>query len=238
MRFYEKAGIEAIVFDFDGTLAETPLDFGEMKRQLAILARNYLPSVSIAPSMPALEWLASVAVEVQEYSSMKTAEEFRSKAETLIFDIEMHAAGKGKLFPYTRSMLRKLDSLRIRTAIITRNCTEAVRIVFPDLDDYCACLLTRDHVPHVKPNPEHLLRALNVLSALPGNALMVGDHPMDVETGKRAGALTAGVLSGKSSHEDLIRSGADFVARSCEALMDVLDGESLLQWKGSRSHEN
>jgi phosphoglycolate phosphatase len=51
---------------------------------------------------------------------------------------------------------------------------------------------------------------------------MVGDHPLDIHTGKCAGARTAGVTSGNTSAEDFGRSGADWIARDCDALITQL----------------
>ncbi|NTW37981.1 MAG: HAD family hydrolase, partial [Syntrophobacteraceae bacterium] len=85
---------------------------------------------------------------------------------------------------------------RVKAAVITRNCEEAVRLVFPDVDRYCGGLLARDHVPKVKPDPDHLLRALEVLACGVEGVVMVGDHPLDVETGKRAECSRPGFPAG------------------------------------------
>ncbi|MEN6441144.1 MAG: HAD-IA family hydrolase, partial [Syntrophobacter sp.] len=117
----------------------------------------------------------------------------------------------------------------IKTAVITRNCDAAVRIVFPDILDYCHCFLARDHVRSPKPDPAHLLRALEVIGAGPATALMVGDHCIDIETGKAAGVLTAGVGSGNVSREELSRAGADWVAGDCKELVSILLKEGMLR---------
>ena len=152
----------------------------------------------------------------------------RSALQSLIKDIELDAAYRGSLFPFTRSILQTLGQEGIKIAIITRNCEEAVRIVFPDLDRYCGGFLARDHVRRVKPDPDHLLRALETIEAVPETALMVGDHPLDIQTGQRAGILTAGVWSGTATEEELARSGADLTARNCEELITVLRERSLI----------
>jgi phosphoglycolate phosphatase len=116
-------------------------------------------------------------------------------------------------------MLAALAAMGVPVAIVTRNCPEAVRAVFPDVDALCPCLLTRDDVPSVKPDPDHLLRALGMLGRTPAQALMVGDHPMDIVTGQRAGTLTAGVVSGESPAHALHEAGAHVVADHCGVLM-------------------
>lgn len=222
MSGHERGKIEAVVFDFDGTLAELHLDFGEMKQRLGALAGEYLPSPLPLPAVPALEWLEVLQAEIRgarEGSEIG----FRRRAEQLITDMEMEAARRGALFPFTRSVLEALRGRSIKVAIITRNCGRAVRHVFPDMDRYCAGFLAREDVPRVKPDPDHLLRALRKILAAPQAALMVGDHPIDIKTGLGAGVLTAGVSSGSATREDLSRTGARWTAGNCEELMRMLD---------------
>ena len=219
--------IESFIFDFDGTLAELRLDFPEMKRRLRVLAQDYFFEVLETPKVPALEWLEALLAALKQKNGT-AALDLEKRANALIKAIEIEAAHRGSLFPFTRSLLHELREDGIKVAIITRNCEAAVRIVFPDLDRYCAGFLARDHVLRVKPDPDHLIRALQHLSASSESALMVGDHPLDMQTGKSAGVLTAGVWSGNASEEDLIRAGACLTARNCQELILDLKARSLL----------
>jgi phosphoglycolate phosphatase len=224
---HQSVKLKAIIFDFDGTLAELRLDFAQMKRQLRILAQDYFPQLPETPNVPALEWLETLCFNLHQRDKA-VALEFEERANSLITGIELEAAHRGSLFPFTRSILQELREDRIKVAIITRNCEAAVRIVFPDLDQYCAGFLARDHVHRVKPDPDHILRALEKIAAPPESALMVGDHPLDMQTGKRAGIMTAGVWSGYASQEDLVRAGANLTARNCRELILALKAQGLL----------
>ncbi len=219
--------LEAIIFDFDGTLAELRLNFPEMKRRLGVLAQEYFPEPLAPPNVPALEWLEDLTARLH-HRDEDAAQELEARANALIQAIEIEAAHGAVLFPFTRPLLRELQEEGIRVAIITRNCEEAVRMVFPDIDRYCAVFLARNHVHRVKPDPAHLFRSLEAIAAAPASALMVGDHPLDVQTGKSAGIRTAGVWSGNASADDLARAGADFTARNCEELIAILRTRSLL----------
>ncbi len=227
MHRQSKQKLQSIVFDFDGTLAELHLDFPAMKRQISALAQEYFDNSPPSPNVPALEWLEALVGRLRE-SEPLAASELERRAVALIRDIELDAAHRGSLFPFTRSILQTLGQEGLKVAIITRNCEQAVRIVFPDLDRYCGGFLARDHVRRVKPDPEHLLRALKTIAASPETALMVGDHPLDIQTGQRAGTLTAGVWSGTATEMDLERSGADLTARNCRELIMVLKERNLI----------
>jgi len=216
-----------MVFDFDGTLAELRLDFSEMKTRIAALAEKFPGPAPPQTSLPVLEWLSCLEDNIRSSDGV-LAGDFRMQAFALIADMEMESARNGVLFPFTRPLLKKLLQNGIKTAIITRNCDAAVRLVFPDIENYCAAFLARDHVPDPKPNPAHLIRALDAIHADSATAVMVGDHPLDIQTGKAAGIRTAGVSSGNMSKEELRRSGADWVADDCEDLLEILIGTGLL----------
>lgn len=227
MKIARQLNIAGVVFDFDGTLAELHLDFAQMKRQIGLLYADICNGAPNGPSQPALEWIESLTADLTTRDPV-SASAFRRRAHELIVDMEIEAAHRGRLFAFTRPILEQLRAAEVRTAIITRNCETAVRIVFPDVDECCDGFLSRDHVARVKPDPDHLLQALRHICVTPGAALMVGDHPIDIRTGLLAGVLTAGVFSGNASRADLEQSGAGWVARSCLELMRQLQSARLL----------
>jgi phosphoglycolate phosphatase len=215
--------IESFVFDFDGTLAVLRLDFAEMKLRLNSLAGSYLVQTPPAPFLPVLEWLTWLDNSIRESGGDSNG--FRQKALLLISQMELQAAGRGALFPFTRPLLKRLKENGAKIAIITRNCEAAVRLVFPDISDYCSAFFSRDHVSSPKPDPAHLLHALDSIGADLRTSIMIGDHPIDIQTGKAAGVMTAGVCSGNISKEELVRAGADWVADDCQKLIELLDSE-------------
>lgn len=233
-----KTCVQAMIFDFDGTLAHLTLDFGVMRQRAMHAARAVADRTgqtahplacgtsSALPAddgRPMLEWLETAHRHLAQTCPV-TADDMLRSARQAIEDVEVDAAGKGALFPWTRAMLDALRKDGIATAVITRNCRKAVLAVFPDVLDYCVCLLTREDVPQVKPHPDHLLRALAHTGTAPERSLMVGDHPMDIATGKAGGTLTAGVASGSTPHGLLAAEKPDFMARDCMDLYEQLRG--------------
>jgi len=88
--------------------------------------------------------------------------------------------------------------------------------------------MAREDTPRVKPHPDHALALLMRLGVAPGAALLVGDHPLDIETARRAGVFSAAVLSGHASREDLAAANPDFLAEDCPALIASLRGSGQL----------
>ena len=129
--------IQSIIFDFDGTLAVLTLDFGDMKRRLGAMASNYIDDFPQVDGMPALEWVQVLTRAVSDELGRETGLEFNTRCRFLIMDMELAAARRGELFPFVRTMLTDLRERGVSTAVVTRNCTPAVKTVFPEIGEYC-----------------------------------------------------------------------------------------------------
>lgn len=212
--------LAAVVFDFDGTLAELVIDFNVMKHRVMRTAAGYLPVVPEANGAPVLEYAATLARAMTGDRGRR----FLDEVAELIRTMEIEAAANSHLFPQTKPGLLALADAGIPCGIITRNCRAAVDRVFPDAAAFVGVVLTRDEARHVKPDPRHLLDALRALGAEPARSVMVGDHPMDLATGKAAGTLTAGVASGRVGLEELGRAQPDYLARDVGELLRQMLG--------------
>lgn len=219
----KRLSLRGIIFDFDGTLAQLNIDFARMRQGVLSLISGY--RVPIPPDglgdLLVLEMIAAGAVLISQYEPGKEAE-FTGRAQRLIASIETGAARKGALFDGTRDMLTRLQREGIRTGVVTRNCLAAVQTLFPDIHQYTQAVITRDQTPHVKPHPHHLLMMLQQLDLTAVETAMVGDHPLDITTGKDVGTFTIGVLSGYSRREALEQAGADLVLDAATDIPSVL----------------
>jgi phosphoglycolate phosphatase len=111
----------------------------------------------------------------------------------------------------------------IKIGIITRNCEEAVRRVFPKIDQFCDVFISRNSVKKVKPHPDHLFSAIEALNVSSGEAVMIGDHTIDIQAGKRAGMMTIGVLTGRTTKEEFEKAGAGHVLREASEIAMLLE---------------
>lgn len=209
---------DAIIFDFDGTLAELTIDFDLMRRKVRALAMAFLPACPETNGQPVLEMVEALAAIIGK-DDPDLGREFHTRCRLTIVAQELDAARDGRLFDFTRPMLSELRARGVATGIITRNCTAAVRSVYPEVEKECDVFIGREDAVRVKPDPIHLTAALDRLGVAPGRALMVGDHPMDVVTATRAGAHGAGVLSGHTAKEELLKAKPRHVAADCMELL-------------------
>jgi phosphoglycolate phosphatase len=139
------------------------------------------------------------------------AETFYQESHHILHEVEMRAADKGKLIPEAEATLKSLREKGIKVGIITRNCEDAVRRVFPNIDQFCDVFISRNSVKKVKPHPDHLSSAMKALEIAGEEAVMIGDHTIDIQAGKRVGMRTIGVLTGRTKREEFEKAGADYI---------------------------
>ncbi len=212
---------DAVVFDFDGTLAKLNIDFSMMRNSVMELLLSYGVHMDGLRSLFVLEMIEEGKVILDKNQPAK-GEEFFRRACNLIRDIEVEGARRGELIKGIKEMLFELKARRVKIGIATRNCSEAVMEVFPDISSFCHTVVTRESTRSVKPHPEHLLTVLRNLGVKAGTSAMVGDHPMDIRVGKEAGTLTVGVLTGYSGADALAEAGADLIIKSAADIIHHL----------------
>jgi phosphoglycolate phosphatase len=207
--------IRAVLFDFDGTLVEQHIDFALMRRAVLQLAVRYGLDAAPLASMYALELVAHAEHLLGDGAGGR-GRAFAAEAQQAILDIELEAAAEARPFPGVRDLLGRLPPLRV--AIVTRNCRAAVELVLSRHHFPYDVLLTRDDTPHVKPDPRHLLAALQLVGVPGEQAVMCGDHPMDVLVGKRVGARTVGVLPAGAAPDYFADAHPDLIVHSVAEL--------------------
>jgi phosphoglycolate phosphatase len=212
---------DAILFDFDGTLATLNLDFADMRRRVLALAVTQGLPLDALQGLYILEMVEHAAVLLRQHRA-DLAEAFYRTAHQLLQDIEVEAAQSSSLLPGVPELLQALRQRRIGVGIVTRNCAAAVRRMFPQLDEYCQAFLPRDQVTQVKPHPGHLQTALERLGSSPTRTIMVGDGVLDIQAGKALGMFSIGVLSGETSRASLLAQGANLVLTSAAELLPYL----------------
>jgi phosphoglycolate phosphatase len=137
----------------------------------------------------------------------------------------MKAAEEGRLIPGTEATLKSLRMKGINIGIITRNCEDAVRKVFPGINDFCDVFVSRNSVKKVKPHPDHLTCVMELLKTSGEEAVMVGDHITDIQAGKRVGMETIGVLTGRTKKEEFERAGADYILKDVSEIYKIVEGD-------------
>ncbi len=187
------AALQAVLFDLDGTLVETHIDFPAMTQAMHHLAQEAGVPESVTAGKDILSLVEAAAEDVRGRGGDGAA--LRRTGFAQLEEMEVEGCSRPELLPGTRELLTALMVRGTKVGIVTRNCRRVsvgllARFALPH-----HLLLTRDDVLRTKPNPEHLWDALRLLDVPPSNAAMVGDHWMDIQAGVRADcAATLSVL--------------------------------------------
>ncbi len=131
--------------------------------------------------------------------------------------------------PYNgvETMLPILRKMGIRTALVTnaRKVNAAIRLERAQLREYFEVVVTADDTAWVKPDPRHLMVALDLLGIGPHEALFVGDSiQRDVKAAKRIGMKTAYAKYGDCNFFEERDESPDYVLDRPSDLFGVLEG--------------
>jgi len=218
-------GIEAVLFDLDGTLVVTHIDFQAMRAGVAAVADAWAVPAADLEGLDTLTTAVRAAEIVRRRDGDARAEAFVAEAEDAMIAAEMRGLEGAGPAPFALEVLRTLADRGVAVAIVTRNCRRATEAVLALSGMECPVVLTRDDVVRYKPDPSHLLTALERLGADPAAAVMVGDHLMDIEAGRAAGTRTAGVLTPGRSPDYFDPVHPDLVLADLRGLLPFVLGE-------------
>lgn len=180
--------IKAVLFDFDGTLADTAPDLGHaLNRQRIIHGLPELPIEQIRPVASAgSRGLLALGFNIkpgdQGYEQMR--DEFLDfYTQRLCHDTQ--------LFQGVSELLEQLKLRGLPWGIVTNKPARFTRPLLQllGLDQQTACVVCGDEVNHTKPHPESLLKASHQINNLPQECIYLGDDMRDVQASLAAGML-------------------------------------------------
>ena len=132
--------------------------------------------------------------------------------------------GEVRPLPGARRLLARLTELGCRWAIATsgRIASAGPAIELLGVPEGVP-IVTRDLVPHAKPDPDLFLEAVRQLGVDVVDAVVIGDSVWDLLAARRARTLGVGLLSGGYGKEELERAGAYRVYEDPADLLAHLD---------------
>lgn len=192
---------KAVLFDLDGTLADTALDLAGALND--VLRQKGLPEkalVDIRPhtshgSVALLGFGAGITPEMPKFKEWQTAylnrygERFAQ--DTVLFDD-------------VNEVLAVLHQRNMKWGIVTNKHARFTNQLVPKLGFLHTpdIVVSGDTCAHSKPNPEPLLYACQKLGLQPQQCLYVGDAERDIQAGNNAGMKTVLAEWGYLSEQD------------------------------------
>jgi HAD superfamily hydrolase (TIGR01509 family) len=214
----ERSQVEAVVFDWDGTL---------MDSKEAILA-TYRATTTKLLGKP----FPTEPEDIHQIIQLRAKESF-----------DLIAAGDPELteriaatfqreyqvmqtqtqpFPGTAEALEQLRAAGIRLGVATSKARARTELEGErtGLLGFFDVIITGDDVERAKPDPESVARAIAELGVAPAAAIYVGDGPNDILAGRGSGAITVGVSYGFHPDE-LALEGPDHVIEHPSELLGL-----------------
>ncbi len=178
-----------VLFDFDGTLADTAPDLAAAaNRQRARRGLDALPLETLRPwaSMGARGLLkAALGVETDhpDYAAFK---------EQFLIDYESGMTDQIALFPGIRALLAQIRAHGLAWGIVTNKQEYLVipQAVYLGLHNNCTVTVGGDTTEHIKPHPAPLLHAAAQAGVAPADCIYIGDDQRDIIAGRAAGMAT------------------------------------------------
>ena len=179
-------GVRSILFDLDGTLADTAPDLAFALNQLRIV--RGMPELSVGD----LRMHASSGARglLHQGFGISPADAGYTEMRDEFLDIyESNLARSSALFPGVPSLLDEIEDRGMAWGIVTN---KAERFTFPllralELMERAGCVICGDTTPYAKPHPAPMVEALSRLGAVASECIYVGDDERDVQAGHAAG---------------------------------------------------
>ncbi len=183
----------AVLFDLDGTLVETHIDFGKLREATLQLIAQYGVDTTPLQSLDVLSAIDQAADVLQQSGALERSAELRTRARARLRAMEMAYCAAPRPVPGVYDLLNALKARDVRIGIITRNDRQVSLQTLQQLRIPHDLLVSRDDVHRVKPHPEHVTIALQEWNIPAERCVVVGDYWMDVEAGRAASCRTVGI---------------------------------------------
>jgi len=190
--------IRGVIFDLDGTLVDSRLDFDLIRSEMGI-----------PPGEPVLEMLQKLPAQEADI------------ARAILDRHELEGAKRATVMPGVQPFLAALERRNIRRAVITRNAGQIARQVLARHDLHFEHVIGRDEGP-VKPDPGAIRRLCSLWQLDPAEVAMVGDFHFDIQAGRRAGAVSVLYTAGRTGASIPWSGEADLVITAFDEAEHVL----------------
>lgn len=210
-----------IVFDFDGTLGDTRanivLTMRETIRTLGLPERSEA-EIAATIGVPLEEGFAQMYPGITEEEMIQGAKCYRE-----VFE-KSRKVLVPELFPHVKETLSELKERGLVLTVASSRRSASLNDFLRDMGiaPFISYVLGADNVSKAKPDPEPVLKTLRDLDMKAEETLVVGDMPVDILMGLRAGAKTCAVTYGNASRDDLLGAGADYVIDDMAELPEIL----------------
>ena len=214
--------IKAVLFDLDGTLADTAPDLGGAVNIL--LKQEGRPQQTLEILRPYTSQGVRGLLKAG-FGIDATHSEYDDLAQRFLDIYIQRLCLETRLFDGILELLDRLEAMDLGWGIVTNK-----RMRFTDplvellqLSPRTNCVVSGDTVAEAKPSPLPILHACRLLECRPESTLYVGDDRRDIVAGNAAGCITVAVSYGYLGDSGPLHTwGADLIIDHPAELADYL----------------
>ena len=181
---------KAILFDLDGTLADTAPDLAAaLNRLRADQGLEPMPLEQLRPFASA----GARGLVHAGFGAKPGDDEYDALREAFLEFYRERPCVETRLFPGIAELLQELARRAIAWGVVTNKATRFTERIIAKLKLAPACVVCGDTTPHLKPHAAPMLHAAEQLRLPPASCIYLGDDLRDIQAGRAAGMRTVAV---------------------------------------------
>jgi len=213
--------IEAVLFDFDGVIANT------LQYHVEAWNNVFHPFKITVDNMDVSSQEGSGAIDIAAYIANKNNLKINKQQLKAITDKKReiyHNITQAFVYPETERFIESLKSKSFKIGLVTGSILPSMqKVVDQKFLENFDVIITQDDVTHTKPNPEPFLTAAQKLSVTPKKCIVIENAPQGILAAKRAGMFCIALRT--TIHDDSILKEADLIVNNAAEIdMDLLGG--------------
>jgi phosphoglycolate phosphatase len=213
--------VEALLFDLDGTLIDSKRDLASA---IQFLQKSYRAPVSTENQVAT--YIGDGVVKLVQRALPRLAEKDVEEAVSAFKHYyRQHCVDHTRLYPGVLATLKHFQKKKM--AVVTNKPVRISGYILEQLGlaSFFKVLVGGDSLPNKKPHPEPVLSALHTMAIdKPRRAVMIGDGPNDIESGRAAGTYTCSISSNiGNTHKNVSKSKPDYSISSMKELMRIFN---------------
>lgn len=189
------SNIEAVLFDLDGTLADTAADLtAALNATLTAFGKPTMPFETVRAHVSQ----GGIALIRLGFDMEPGTDEFEARRTHLLDYYKNHLCEETHLFDGMEEVLLQLEANNIKWGIVTNKpswLTDPLADAM-GLSTRTAAIVSGDSCKQRKPHPEPVFHACKLLGIEPAATIFVGDDQRDIEAGSAAGCTTVAATYG------------------------------------------
>ena len=177
--------IKAIIFDFDGVIANTMDDnFNAWKVALSVYGKkliqlDYFPLEGMGVKQIAVFFCQKFNIDIKEVNNI-----------ILIKELFYKNNNSFKLYPFVTQIFNFLIKKKIKTAIVTGASKYRIKTFLPKkIFEKLDVLITANDVQKTKPHPQPYVKAIKQLNIKKTECIIIENAILGIQSAKSAGCL-------------------------------------------------